>query len=197
MAWAKNGTPHTLTSAEDTLTISNLTAKKFNVFLFHTLATGGTQIGLIHLQGDTGNNYSNRENNNGGSDVPNINDPQLQLAGYGADSNSNFAIVYCVNISGQEKLAIGFTLSANTAGAGYIPNRREWVGKWVTTAGQFTQIDANNVGTGDFAIGSNLSALGTTGDEVLYTIQNGTIFEETDTNKSYIFNSSTSTWTQI
>ena len=37
----------------------------------------------------------------------------------------------------------------------------------------------------------------TTTTNLLPNIQNGTVFEETDTNKSFIFNSSTSTWTQI
>ena len=36
-----------------------------------------------------------------------------------------------------------------------------------------------------------------TSTNILTNIQNGTVFEETDTNKSFIFNSSTSTWTQF
>ena len=49
---------------------------------------------------------------------------------------------------------------------------------------------------GDWAIGPNLTAL--TGDETeTVTLQDGTIFEESDTNKAYIWNASTKTWTQL
>lgn len=161
MAWQRNGTPDTLTVAGDSLSITDLTSLQFNVILNHSLATGGTQNSLIRLEGDSGTNYANRENNNGGSDVTNVNDPQLQLGATGAVAFSSFLVAYIINISGEEKLAIGSAMSANTAGAANAPARREWVGKWVTTSGQFSQVSSTNTGTGDFAIDSNLSVLST------------------------------------
>jgi len=161
MAWQKNGTPDTLTVAGDSLSITDLTSLQFNVILNHSLDTGGTQVGLIRLEGDSGTNYANRGSINGGADVPNLNDPQLQLAIPTAGAFSSFFIGYIANISGDEKLAIGFAMGANTAGAANAPARTEWVSKWVTTSGQFVEVSSTNVGTGDFAIDSNLSVLST------------------------------------
>jgi len=160
MAWQKNGTPDTLTVAGDSLSITDLTSLQFNVILNHSLDTGGTQVGLVRLEGDSGGNYANRDSLNGGGEGINVNDPQLQLAIPTAGAFGSFLVAYIANISGDEKLAIGFAMSANTAGAGFAPDRREWVAKWVTTSGQFSQVSLTNVGTGDFAIDSNLSALG-------------------------------------
>ena len=42
MAWAKNGTPNTLTGGADDCDITDLTANKFNIILVHKLQTGGT-----------------------------------------------------------------------------------------------------------------------------------------------------------
>jgi len=161
MAWGKNGTPDTLTVAGDSLSITDLTSLQFNVILNHSLDTGGTQVGLVRLEGDSGNNYANRDSLNGATDSTNINDPQLQLAIPTAGAFSSFLVAYIANISGDEKLAIGWAMSANTAGAANAPARREWVSKWVTTSGQFSQVSSTNVGTGDFAIDSNLSVLST------------------------------------
>lgn len=161
MAWQKNGTPDTLTVAGDSLSITDLTSLQFNVILNHSLDTGGTQVGLVRLEGDSGNNYANRDSVNGGADATNINDPQLQLATPAAGAFSSFLVSYIINISGEEKLAIGLVIGANTAGAANVPTRRIWVSKWVTASGQFSQVSSTNVGTGDFAIDSNLSALGT------------------------------------
>ncbi len=162
MAWQKNGTPDTLTVAGDSLSITDLTSLQFNVILNHSLDTGGTQVGLIRLEGDSGTNYANRDNLNGsGTDGTNVNDPQLQLAIPTAGAFSSFLVAYIINISGEEKLAIGLAMGANTAGAASVPDRREWVSKWITTSGQFSQVSSTNVGTGDFAIDSNLSVLST------------------------------------
>jgi len=160
MAWQKNGTPDTLTVAGDSLSITDLTSLQFNVILNHSLDTGGTQVGLVRLEGDSGGNYANRDSLNGAAGQ-NVNDFQLQLAIPTAGAFSSFLVAHIANISGEEKLAIGFAMSPNTAGAGNPPARREWVSKWVITSGQFSQVSSINVGTGDFAIDSNLSVLST------------------------------------
>lgn len=161
MAWAKNGTPDTLTVAGDTLDIADLTPTLFNVFLAHQLATGGTVVSLMRLDGIGGTAYANRASNNGGADITNINDPQLQVIPGAADANSGFAIVYIINISGEERLAIAYSIGANTAGAANAPARTEIAAKSSTTSGQFTQFTLTNVGSGDIDTDSNLSALGT------------------------------------
>ena len=49
--------------------------------------------------------------------------------------------------------------------------------------------------TVEYLAGKRVKGLST--DTKPTNVQNGTVFEETDTNKSFIFNSSTSTWTQF
>ena len=64
---------------------------------------------------------------------------------------------------------------------------------------RITKVHLRNDGSGDYVSGSNLSALGSelTPQTGGVTLQDGTIFEETDTNKSYIWSSSSQTWTQL
>ena len=194
MAWAKNGTPSTLTGTADVITISDLTAKTNLVVLWHRLNSGAS-AGKITFNSDTGYNYARRHSYNGGGDSTSTIGTGVNI--YANDTTPNFVICYIINISTQEKLFMNFCVEQNTAGAGTAPNRVENIGKWANNSSQITRIDVTNTEAGDFAIGSNLSAIGTTGDEVLYKIQNGTVFEETDTNRSYIFNATTSTWVQI
>ena len=196
MAWAKNGTPSTLTGAADVITISDLTAKKFNVILLHDFPANANNIReLVRFNNNTNSVYAYRLSEAGAADLTYINQPEIN---YGMSASSEFHVSYVCSITGQEKLMIDFGASTQTTGAGNAPLRREQVGKFVPSpdAG-ITRVDITNTDTGDYAIGTNLSALGTTGDEVFYNIQNGTVFEETDTNKSFIFNSSTGAWTQF
>ena len=198
MAWAKNGTPSTLTGTADTLTISDLTAKTFNVFLCHTLPSGTVNNAFRIGNGtvDSGSNYAFRYNDLGAGDYAATSQTEMVIA-QDASSDTRFIVFYMVNIAAQEKLGINFSVNSNTAGAGNAPFRTERVWKWANTSVQFNIAQTYNTNAGDFNTGSNLSAIESEGTPVAVNIQNGTVFEETDTNKSYIFNSSTSTWTQF
>ena len=195
MAWAKNGTPSTLTGTGSNVTISDLTAKTFNQILSHDIQAS-TYSAECHLNGAT-SGYAFRYSGNGGADATGTSATKF-MGNYSAGAGGYFFNGYIINISSQEKLGIWHTCEVPTTGAGYAPNRLEWVSKWVNTSVQFTSIDfTKEVGTGDLQIGSNISAIESEGTPVAVNIQNGTVFEETDTNKSFIFNSSTGAWTQI
>tara|TARA_R110000850_G_scaffold258164_1_gene384614 strand:+ start:218 stop:433 length:216 start_codon:yes stop_codon:yes gene_type:complete len=59
--------------------------------------------------------------------------------------------MFIINNSANEKLVIGHTVSAGTAGAGTAPEFRfEFVGKWANTSSQITNITLTNKGTGDY-----------------------------------------------
>lgn len=161
MAWAKNGTPTTLGSAADDMDITNLTAKKFNVFLTHALATGGTIREIYTFNNDSNVVYAVRYNRNGGTDATSVSIGAISHAS--AVAEDLFELFYICSISGEEKLGIGFYIRAGTAGATTAPQRTEWVYKFVPSPdADITRVDSNNsAGTGDFATSSNLSALGT------------------------------------
>ena len=195
MAWARNGTPDTLSSAGDTLSITDLTAKKFNQIISHMIASGSLTTNL-NIENDSSGKHAYRISLADGTDATATNSNQVQITG--ASVGDDFVIGYMSNISGEEKLAIMFTAETNTAGTTTAPYRTESAVKYAVTSGQVTRIDLENShGSGNYDTNSNLTVL--TGDETETTraVQDGTIFEETDTNKAYIWNATSQTWTQL
>lgn len=160
MAWAKNGTPNTLSSAGDVLTISNLTAQKFNQFLIHPIASTFNLNQNITFNNNTNSVYAKRQSDNGGTDAT-----AVSSANISTDININtpyWQVLYVCSISGEEKLVIGFTCDQRASGATSAPERREYVAKFVPSPdATITRIDVNNSSTGDYGVDSNLSALGT------------------------------------
>jgi len=162
MAWAKNGTPDTLGSELDTMTISDLTAKKINQYMYHGLYTG-TPDWLLRFNNDSGSLYARRRSSNGGTDSTAVSQTEIDTV-VGAFGSDIFHIGYNVWISGEEKLYIGNTVIRNTAGAGTAPQRVEVVGKYVPSPLTDTcdRIDiVNTQASAGYTTSSNLSALGT------------------------------------
>ena len=157
MAWARNGTPTTLDSTGDDLDISDLTAKKFNVFLEHEIVSGAVSSDVTF--NNNGNSvYASRTNNDGGSDATSVSQTNYS---FGIANNDIFALMYFCSISDEEKLGITFMISAAT-GAGTAPQRREEVQKFVPSPdADIVRIDFTNISGGSYDTDTNLSALGT------------------------------------
>lgn len=161
MAWAKNGTPSTLSGTADVITISDLTAKIFNQFLCHIIYTGSAP-GLADetFNNNTNSVYAYRRSANGASDNTFISQAKWSVF----QALSDFLkILYVCSISGQEKLGIQFHILADTVGAGTAPQRTELVAKFVPSPdANITRIDwTNSSANFDFTTGTNGSALGT------------------------------------
>lgn len=196
MAWAKNGTPDTLTSAGDTMTISDLTASEFNVLLIHKIGAGTNANMLLRGNNDSGNNYAQRYSTDGAADGTNGSNSTGFLQFNYNNNVDTFGIAYVCSISGEEKLGMSWGTDQNSAGAGNAPSRREDVGKYVPSPdADITRFDVHNTNAGDYASGSNLTALNgdTTESFVLGNIQSGSRMEVTDTKKIYYWNGSTFT----
>jgi len=159
MAWAKNGTPDTLTSGSDTLQISDLTAKKFNLFLSHGILSGNARQ-RTRFNSDTGSNYADRWSQNGQGDNTGVNQTFIYNEVTSTLSDA-LTVTYCMNISSEEKLLINFACNAKAVGVGTAPFRTESVGKWANTSVQFTDISMVDDLSGNFDTDSNLSAIGT------------------------------------
>ena len=188
MVWSKNGTPDTLTGTGDLMTITDLTAYSHDFFISHTIASGQTEP-LITFNNDTGSNYAYRYSSDGGSDSTQTSGANV-FTHTASNTTDNFWLMYCINISAEEKLFGMWSIGANTAGAGNAPTRREYGCKWANTSAQITEIDSTNGGTGDFATDSNLSALGsdiTPASAIPFptNVQVGSRAEITDTRKIY------------
>ena len=69
MAWIKNGTPDTLGSAGDTLTVSGMTSSNSNMFLEHEIATGNIDNPTWKFNNNANSVYSSREQTNGATDA--------------------------------------------------------------------------------------------------------------------------------
>ena len=163
LAWAKNGTPDTLSSTSDTCTISDMTSTTFNVFMSMHIKSGAgpeTRHRVGNSSIDTGSNYTTRTNLNGGSDFTNTTRTSMEPED-GANYDFSFLVHYAVNISNEEKLFIFPLECRSNAGASNAPVRNEAVGKWTNTSNQFDQAQLLNVDAGDFAVDTNLSAIGT------------------------------------
>jgi hypothetical protein len=166
MAWQKLATK-TLTSSSDTIQPdSAFTSKIFNTILTHIINTGGdfrTYYRLGNTTIDTGSNYSQRYNTNGGGDLTNTSLNGM-MDWNTTESVQSFNVAYIINISAQEKLGMTWKIGSNTAGAGNAPNRLEVVGKWANTSNQFNilnQTDAVDPKAGSADTDSNLTILGT------------------------------------
>ena len=196
MAWAKNGTPDTLSSSGDTISISDLIAKTFNQIMWHALDTGGSIRSAIEFNNDTSSVYATRRSSNGAADVTGTS--QANLIAAQDETSEHFGIAYIVSISGKEKLVISNSVQGSTAEATTAPLRQEQVGKYVPSPdADITRIDIENNQAGSYDTNSNLSALsGNVTKEVMLgnNVQSGSRFEATDTRKIYYSNGTS--WTE-
>jgi len=159
MAWTKNGTPLTLGSTADDLDITDLTAKKFNVFLIHLIQTGAANLRQT-FNDNTNSVYARRVSYRGGTDSTSVSQANLDIDI--DENNDEFHIQYCCSISTEEKLGIGWVITRSTAGAGTFPDRQEYVYKFVPSPdADVTRIDLNNTSAGSYDTNTNISALGT------------------------------------
>ena len=188
MVWSKAGST-TLGSAGDTIDVSGFTASKFNAYLTHAIKSGSGIGTTLTLDGVGGTSYALRYGENG-SEGTRLNDSSWVLR---FNANDQFDVGYICNITGEEKLMIGWHVAENATGAGTAPNRSEFVAKFVQSS-QFTRITNTNDQGGDFDTSSNLTILGSDGVESM-AVQDGVVYYETDTNKSYVLNGST--WTEL
>ena len=159
LAWSKNGTPHTLGGTATTNTITDMTAKKFNVVLNHLFKTA-TLYRKVQFNSDTTSVYARRYQPNGGADAVNTSSASI-IDGVAVDANDEFFSSYFCSISGEEKLYISFGVNRSTAGAGTAPARIELVGKYVPSPdADITSITVDRSAS-TWAASTNLSALGT------------------------------------
>jgi len=161
MAWAKNGTPVTLTSSGANMNVSDLSGLKFNEILSHTKRATGTTYTTIYLNNDNSSgNYARGQSENGGGRGT-ATSQNTVIYDMGGDDADKFEFTYIFGISSSEKLAIGFGINAGTSeSASAVPERGEFAWKWANTSDTIDRVD-NQTGDGAYDTGSNLSALGT------------------------------------
>ena len=192
MAWTKAGSD-TTTGADTAIRVSSMTASKFIQTMAHSISTSTVLVEEARIDNISTSTYAQRHSINGGGDGTTSGD-SWQIHYYGTASGTYFTVGYMCNISGEEKLRIHHRIEQGTAGADQIPYRLEFVGKQTSTT-QLTDYQQFDDGGGSYYdTDSNLSVLGSDGVESM-KVQDGAIFYETDTNKSYVLSSDV--WTEL
>ena len=182
MAWGKAGST-TLTATGNNVTVSSLPNSKFGMAV-GSLTSGGSSIRLNGAA--SANTYSALRSDNGGAMYSNLN----LTSGYITDTinNPHFNVSFFCNISGQVKLWFNYNVERNSSGASNVPNRVEAVGKYVGTE-VITAFTYHSWAGNTYTSGDNALVLGsdmTPAAAVSATVQDGAVFHETDTNKSYV-----------
>lgn len=160
MVWETNGTPDTLVGTSDQMIISDVTPKLFNQYLFQVDPAAGTINMNMRLNGDVGNNYARNQQTNGGTNSAVGGLPSFALSPSTAQEY-HFGVVFIYSLNSDEKLGIAFVSETGGSGSNTIPDRKMWSGKWDNAINSINSVQGDNEGTGNYDVGSNLSALGT------------------------------------
>ncbi len=147
----------TLGGTADTITVAGFSDKRYYMVLAHSINSGAIANFFRTGNGsvDTGSNYSQRRQKNGGSDTTQTSAVYWQGQNPGSNSNTGFGVGYLANLSDKEKLfMIHHTRATST------PERVEVVGKWANTSNPLDQFNMLNVESGSYASGTELVVLG-------------------------------------
>jgi len=150
----------TLGSTSTLMTTPTFANKRYYKVLVNGIQSSGSVETGLQMNGVTGGGrYASRLSVNGGTEQTAVNYSAGIADGWFSDPNEFLSQIYITNLAGEEKLLIGNTAGANTAGAGTAPKRMEWVGKFVPSP----DADVSTItiqGSGTFAVGSEVVVLG-------------------------------------
>lgn len=150
----------TLGATGDIITVSDLPNKRYYMILADTLATGNvTQRMRLGSLGtvDTGSNYANRENQNGGTDFAGASEAFIRT---GSTHDINGMLVsYLANVSNKEKLGMVWANENFTAGPGTAPDRAESVFKQAQASNPVTDVRVYNDQAGSYLTDSEVVVL--------------------------------------
>ena len=150
----------TLGSTSTLMTTPTFANKRYYKVLVNGIQSSGSVETGLQMNGVTGGGrYASRLSVNGGTEQTAVNYSAGIADGWFSDPNEFLSQIYITNLAGKEKLLIGNTAGANTAGAGTAPKRMEWVGKFVPSP----DADVSTItiqGSGTFAVGSEVVVLG-------------------------------------
>jgi len=147
----------TLGSASNNIDVTSLADKRYLMVL--GFLDGGDIDTRITFNNDTGSNYSNRYNYNGGSDVlkTSVTDIRTDSSSVGKE----FWVEYISNLSSKEKLWQAHMIKNSSSGAGGVPSRGELPAKWTNTSSVISSIKhSDSAGATDIASGSEVVVLG-------------------------------------
>lgn len=159
MGWSKNGTPFTVSSPGDVMSVVDAEQRNFNQMLTYSVIT--TNIGMSwNLNNDTGVSYSQVKRINSGAYVTTTNANDWRSESTSAVARVLFVVNTMIAVSGELTLAHEQSISAVT-GAATAPDRSHYAYKSTVNSPIAIVENTNINGSGSYQIGSNLSILGT------------------------------------
>jgi hypothetical protein len=150
----------TLGGAADEIEVGSLADKRYYMFLIDAHDASGNPEIRMDFNSDTGSNYSERAQSDGGSDYTATNATFFELNGSN-NNNDRFDMGYISNLATKEKLLMSHHVANSGLGAGSAPQyRTELVGKWANTSNAISTIRAHFVSSRTYGSGSELVVLG-------------------------------------
>ena len=153
----------TLGSAGDIITVSSLPNKRYYMILTDVRPTSAANPYMrLGSSGtlDTGSNYSERIQFQGGSEVTYTSSSYYNAYAGGAAAPS-FWVQYLANYASKEKLSIMHGNYQGSAGAASVPVRFEVSSKWANTSNAIDVFQLNNTAGGNrLTAGSEVVVLG-------------------------------------
>ena len=146
------------TGSGTTVDTGTFTAKDNIMVLGYS--SNGTQY--VRYNNDTGSNYANRRNEEGGSDSTQASQTAISFTRNAGEDM--FFVGDLLNIAAQEKLGVYHQVSINNAGASNAPKRQEWGHKWVNTSDQITRVTMTS-DSGNYTSDDEIVVLGMDNDE--------------------------------
>ena len=194
---AFSNTRSTTTNANDTLSTGTFTPKKYlHVETYYSYADSGNDPKMSFNTDVSTSNYNYRRSiDNSATDAPTSGDGAISNNAAGG-SNRFFERIDIVNILADEKQALIRVYYAGE-GATDDPHWRWYASKWADLTEQITKINII-MGSGSIDDGSCITVWGTDDPIATYPkLQDGSIYEEQDTGKIYIWKLSTNTWSEV
>jgi hypothetical protein len=149
----------TLSVAGDTISVQNIPAKKYLRILVLAIPTGGTGAnGRLRFNNDSAANYAYATQDNGGAAASSVSQAFIDFIGTALWQT--WLTMDIINMSAAEKFGTAHRNSRDP-GAANAPFITQNNFKWANTSTQITRVDYyNDLGTGDFAAGSEVIVLG-------------------------------------
>lgn len=148
----------TLGSPSNTFSTNTFAGKKYlwwQAYIKFNTASNS----LLRYNGDGGNNYSQRQSENGSIDGSDVSIGHANILKT-TTTTPYFINCFVINVSANEKLSIYHHVKQNTAGAGTAPTRTEGTFKWANTASQITSIGFTGDTTNTLDTGSMIKVWG-------------------------------------
>jgi len=167
----------------------------------HILPSGTSNHLGARFNGDSGDNYPITRSTDGAGDTQ-LEGYDYWYNSYGGTANvQRYIVLEILNRLNQEKL-IQLHQIITVAGVGNAPTRNEQASKWANTSAQITDIEFSasdmNPSGDTWASGTSVTIWGMDDQPstpVYPNLSNGTLFEESDTGKHYMFDG-TSAWNE-